>query len=116
MRELTGASLAAMLMAAACAEMAPAPAADSHLDCAALISAANHLSVQGRLKTGAAFDREAPGASMTHLNAYAIPAGIREPEAFKQVNARRDELKKSETPERIYERARACVLRTPGRK
>jgi hypothetical protein len=114
MRKLSGVSMAAILSAAACAETAPA--ADSHLDCAALISAANHLSVEGRLKTEAAFDREALGASMTHLNAYAIPADIREPNAFKQANARRDELKNSETPVRIYDRAKACVTQTPERR
>ncbi len=89
--------------------------ADTHLDCAALISAANHLSVEGKLPRDPEFDGQALVSSMTHLAAYAIPAKLPEPEAFAQLKARRTELIETVTPDSILGRAKACVEKTPGR-
>ena len=87
---------------------------DSNLECAALISAANHLSAQGQIETDPAFDRQALVSSMTHLNAYAIPSGLRETEAFEQVNAVRAELIGATPATDILDRARTCIRNTPG--
>lgn len=95
----------------ACSQSIDQP--DSLLDCAALISAANQLSVKGKLETDAEFDGKALVSSMTYLNAYAIPAGIREANAFEKLNSRRDELIDTTLPSSILDRAKACVRNTP---
>ena len=110
--------LPAFAMLSGCTGDANSPdvtVADSHLDCAALISAANHLSVEGKLPRDPEFDGQALGSSMTHLNAYAIPAKLKEPDAFAQLKARRAELMETVSPESILERAKVCVEKTPGR-
>lgn len=107
---------AAVILSGCTGESLSVTTTDTHLDCAALISAANHLSVEGKLPRDPEFDRQALVSSMTHLNAYAIPANLREPEAFAQLKARRTELIETVTPESILERAKACVEKTPGRK
>ena len=86
---------------------------DSNLDCAALISAANQLSVKGDLETDAEFDRRALNSSMTHLNSYAIPAGISEAKAFEELKTRRGELIEATSPSSILDRAKTCVRKTP---
>lgn len=97
-----------------CACTADADKADSNLDCAALISAASHLSSRGQLKADPEFDRQALTSSMTYLAAHAIPNGLREPEAFRQVNERRAELIETTTPSAILVRAKTCIDNTPG--
>lgn len=89
-------------------------AADSHLNCAALISAANHLSGAKKLKTDSEFDNQALVSSMTYLASYAIPQNIREDEAFERVNARREDLIDSISPETILKRAKTCIRNTPS--
>jgi hypothetical protein len=96
-----------------CAFPAIAANPDPDLDCAALISAASHLSVRGQLDPDPEFDRQALGGSMTYLAAYAIPKRIREAEAFKALNARRAELIASRSPSVIGVEAMACLARSP---
>ena len=111
----TGAALFAL---AACspAEPATTPAAsgDSPLDCAALISAADHLIADGALPEDADFQSQLLVSAMTYLNAYAIPEGVSELEAFKALNLRRGELMDTVTGDEILARAKACVAKTPG--
>ncbi|MCA8898562.1 MAG: hypothetical protein R3C00_09180 [Hyphomonas sp.] len=107
---------AALLALAACTPSGDgaAPAkADSHLDCAALISAADHMMADGRLAPDKDMQSKVLVSAMTHLNAYAIPQGIAEKDAFAAVDARRDELMASTAPEEILSRAKACVAKTP---
>jgi hypothetical protein len=61
----------ALAFPAACLLPACTPGAaraGSHPDCAALISAANHLSAQGQLETDADFSRQILLRGMTRLN------------------------------------------------
>ncbi|MCA8901456.1 MAG: hypothetical protein KDA53_09415 [Hyphomonas sp.] len=108
---------AALLALAACGPAeeaaAPASAGDSHLDCAALISAADHLIADGVLPADAEFQGQLLVAAMTHLNAYAIPEGIAETEAFKELNLRRGELMDTQSAEGILARAKSCVADMP---
>jgi len=97
-----------------CACTADAEKTDSNLDCAALISAASHLASKGQLKADPHFDSRALTSSMTYLAAHAIPNGLREPEAFRQVDARRAELIETTTPSAILVRAKTCIDNTPG--
>jgi hypothetical protein len=50
-------------------------------------------------------------ASMGHLNAWAIPKGLTEKQAFDAVNAEREKLLSELTPEEIGKRAAACIAR-----
>jgi hypothetical protein len=97
-----------------CACTADADKTDSNLDCAALISAASHLSSSGQLKADPEFDSQALVSSMTYVAAHAIPNGLREPEAFRQVDERRAELIETTTPSAILARAKTCIDNTPG--
>lgn len=97
-----------------CACTADADKPDSNLDCAALISAASHLSSRGQLKSDPESDSQALASSMTYLAAHAVPNGLREPEAFKQVGARRAELIATTSPSTILARAKTCIDNTPG--
>lgn len=85
-----------------------------HLECAALISAANRLSLSGKVETGPELDRKMPGSLMMHLNSYAIPKKIREPDAMREVEELRDALIGTETPAAILQRAVECIEKTPG--
>jgi hypothetical protein len=105
-------SMSAVLVLGACE--VSAEKADSNLDCAAMISAANQLSLNGQLKSDPEFDSQALASSMMYLNAHAIPNGLREAEAFKQVNARRAELVDTTSPSTILDRAKTCISKTPG--
>ena len=109
--------IAQSLFLAACTEDLPSAdtvAAESHVDCAALISAATQLAQKKELTTDADFDRRALFSGMTHLNSHAVPAGLSEKQAFELLNARRAELIKSTAPDDILARAKACIERTPG--
>ncbi|MEZ6012469.1 MAG: hypothetical protein R3C08_11430 [Hyphomonas sp.] len=99
----------------ACSPAGPAIGkADSHIDCAALISAADHMMADGTLAPDTDFQSKILVSARTHLNAYAIPEGISEMDALAAVNTRRDELRTSIAPEQILDRAKACVAKTPG--
>ena len=85
----------------------------SHLECAAWISAAQHNSIRKIHPAPAAFDRASLAAMMTHLNSWAVPAGIAEQEAMAALHERRDTLL-AEPPARVLEQASACVARIDG--
>lgn len=86
---------------------------DSNLDCAATISAASHLAARGELEVNADFNAQALVSGMTHLNTYAIPAGLSERDAFDQLNARRDVLIETRSPSKILGQAKSCLRKTP---
>ena len=48
-------------------------------------------------------------SSMRHLNAWAIPKGMKENEAFEAVKKERDRLLGSLPPKEIIERAERCI-------
>jgi len=82
---------------------------DGHLRCAAMISAADRLMSNGTVPADALVVERGLVAAMTHLNAYAIPQGIGEPEAFAAVKAERDRILASLLPAMIAEQARKCI-------
>lgn len=82
---------------------------DDHLTCAAMISAADRLASDGKLSASEFPKDKALLASMTHFNAWAIPTGIKESEAFDIVAKKRAELLADLAPEEIGERAKACM-------
>lgn len=86
---------------------------DSHLKCAALISAASHLSAKGDIKLNTSLDDKALFSGTWHLNSYAIPNGIGEAEAYKQLKARREALIQSESHKEIRDGAEACIRKAP---
>lgn len=106
-----GIATGALLFASACA--GDSGTVNTNLECAAYISAATQLSVQGDLETDAEFDSKALYSSMTHLNTYAIPNGLSEAEAFEQLNALRAPMMDSEQPSKLLNRAKSCIRNTP---
>jgi len=105
-------SMSALLMLYACTESADK--AESDLDCAALISAVSQLSLKGQMESEPDFHSKALTSSMMYLNAHAIPNGLREAEAFKQVRVRRAELIETTSPSTILLRAKTCLEKTPA--
>lgn len=86
---------------------------DSNLNCAAMISAASHLAARGELEIAPDFNAKALISGMTHLNSYAIPAGLSESDAFDHLNARRDVLIETRSPSKILGQAKSCLRKTP---
>jgi len=86
---------------------------DSNLRCAAMISAASHLSAKGDIGLSASFSEKALFSLMMHLNSYAIPNGIREAEAFTQLDAQRDAPIQAKSERKIRDGAEACIRKTP---
>ena len=82
---------------------------DDHFTCAAMISAADRLVGAGKLGGDALPVDKMLAASMGHLNAWAIPKGLKEEEAFEAVNKERERLLADLEPEEIATRARACI-------
>ena len=54
-------------------------------------------------------------ASMSHLNAWAIPKGLNESEAFDSVKKERERLLVELTPKEIVARAKVCMEQMPGK-
>lgn len=86
---------------------------DYNLNCSALIVAANNLSVQGQIEVDPSFAEKALFSQMMHLNSYAIPNGIGEAEAFKQLATQREALLLAKSPKSIRNEAEACIRKTP---
>jgi 23S rRNA (uridine2552-2'-O)-methyltransferase len=61
------------------------------------------------LRPGGAYVAKALVASMGHLNAWAIPKGLKEAEAFDAVKKERERLLAELTPEEIATRAKTCI-------
>jgi len=82
---------------------------DDHFTCAAMISAADRLAGSGKLSAASFPMGKALVAGMGHLNAWAIPAGMKESDAFDAVAKERERLLRELTPEEIGARATACM-------
>ena len=81
--------------------------------CAAAISAYTYLVTEGFVAADPEMQSRALVSSMTYLNSYAIPNGLSEPEAFAELETRRDELRSAYSTEQIIEQARVCIENTP---
>lgn len=88
---------------------------DDHFTCAAMISAADRLVGAGKLTVDAFSADDMLTASMSHLNAWAIPKGLKEAEAFDAVNKERERLLADLTPEEVATRAKDCISAAPRR-
>lgn len=88
--------------------------ADSNLDCAALISAATVLVRRGKAENDTALMKRALVSSMTHLNAYAIPKGMTEAEAFEELKSVRENFLENRSADEIMRRGKLCTDRTPA--
>ena len=86
---------------------------DPNLKCAALISAANLLVSSGKAENDAAFAKRALVSSMTYLNAYAIPKGLKQAEAFDAVKSLRASLIAELQPVEIMSSAKRCAESSP---
>jgi hypothetical protein len=86
---------------------------DDHFTCAAMISAADHLIVSGRAPADAAIRSNGLVASMRHLNAWAIPNGLRESDAFSRVKKERGRLLGNLSGSKIVARAKVCIRQLP---
>ncbi|MBR1213821.1 hypothetical protein [Bradyrhizobium sp. JYMT SZCCT0180] len=98
--------LSTVLLAAACS-----PQGDDHFTCAAMIGAASQLVTTGRVAADDSVTPKGLYAAMTHLNAWAIPKGLKEREAFDNVLKERERLLRQVTPNEIVERAKVCIAR-----
>jgi len=115
--------VAMLALAQACSPAAPGNEATNavvesgttdHLRCAALISAADQLINAGTVPADAAFSKAALVAAMTHLNAYAIPKGLAEKDAFAAVEAEKSKIIGSTPAAQIVEHAKSCVPNLQG--
>jgi len=86
---------------------------DANLNCSAMISAANSLVVSGKVESDPDLAKRALVTSMTYLNAYAIPKGLKEADAFTEVKAHRATLIETLSPHEVMSRAKRCMERSP---
>ena len=98
---------AAAALAAGCSAGKPATA--DNLRCAAYVSVADQLMTTGALTPDPGFQKQAPAAGMTHVNAYAISSGKSEREAFEAVRREAAEVGAGAPPDRVVREARRCV-------
>ena len=82
---------------------------DDHLLCAAQISAYEQLMRSGKLEQEPEFGGKTLVAMMTHLNAFAMPQDLREPEGFRRLAEEREAVLRSATNDEIRSNARACI-------
>ena len=99
------------MLAAACS---PQVGRDDHFTCAAMISAADHLVTTSQVAADDSIMRKGLMASMGHLNAWAIPKGLQESEAFDSVKKERERLLGNLTPKEIVARAKVCMEQMPN--
>lgn len=86
---------------------------DPNLECAALISAASYLVAGGEAESDAEWAKRSLGAMMLHLNSYAIPKRMKEPEAFEALKARRVALLDELPAATVMRDARPCLRNSP---
>lgn len=86
---------------------------DPNLECAALISAASYLVAGGEAESDAEWAKRSLGAMMLHLNSYAIPRRLKEPEAFEALKARRVALLDELPAATVMRDARPCLRNSP---
>ena len=106
-------SAAAVLGAASCSPGQAGPGGSSgvnkNLQCSAMISAASQLVAQQKMPPDPLVSEQGLLALMTYLNRYAIPAGLSEPDAFKELEAVREQLIAETEPGDILAEARTCI-------
>ena len=81
--------------------------------CAAMLAAYTHAVRDGDIVHDEVLTPQAYMAVMFHLNAWAMPQDIREPEAFAQINAEADRIRANSSPEEIVDTACWCVENKP---
>ena len=105
--------LSLAMLAAACSPQiggdSQAVPQDDNFTCAAIISAADQLMATGKVAADDLIMRKGLMASMGHLNAWAIPKGLHESEAFDSVKKERERLLGKLTPKAVVARAKACI-------
>jgi hypothetical protein len=77
-----------------------------------MISAADQLIVTARISPDQGMLRDGLLASMSHVNAWAIPNNLPEKQAFDDVKKERQRLLSSLAHKEIVARARACIDQT----
>ncbi|MCR2832908.1 hypothetical protein [Parerythrobacter lacustris] len=82
---------------------------EEHLACAAKISAFDRLLGEGKVAAMPDGTGDRLVAMMTHLNSYAIPQNIREPDAFAALNALREQFLAEQKPDAIRADAMECI-------
>ena len=87
--------------------------ASDPMACAAAISAYTYMVAEGFSAADSEMQSQALVSGMTYLNSYAIPKGLSEPEAFTELETRREELRNTLSTEQIIEQARVCIENTP---
>ena len=85
---------------------------DANLTCAAMISAASYLVASGKTEQDAVSVKRGLVSMMTYLNTYAVPKGLKEPEAFAELKSERETLMAKMSPGDIIARARLCMDRS----
>jgi hypothetical protein len=78
-----------------------------------MISAANSLVVSGKVDNDPELAKRALVTSMTYLNAYSIPKGLKEADAFTEVKAHRASLLETLSPDEVMSQAKRCMERSP---
>lgn len=81
--------------------------------CAAMLAAYTQAVRDGDIAHDNELTPQAYMAVMYHLNAWAMPQNIREPDAFAQLNAEADRIRESTSAEEIVETARWCIANKP---
>jgi hypothetical protein len=82
---------------------------EEHLACAAKISAFDRLLGAGKVEPMPDGTGDRLVAMMTHLNAYAIPQNIPEPDAFAALDDLREQVLAEQQPGAIRSDAMACI-------
>lgn len=85
----------------------------SNLECAALISASTYLGAGSKAEDNPALTKRALTTSMTYLNAYAIPKGLKQKQAFAELTSVRKDLMESRSPGKIMSQPERCADRNP---
>lgn len=87
---------------------------DPNLECAALISAASYIIAKGDVGSDFVLsENDGLVSLMTYLNTYAIPKGLKEPEAFQELENQREKLTSSVPSSEILDRAKKCMENIP---
>ena len=87
--------------------------APSFAAAAALISASTYLVASGKAEDNPALTKRALTTSMAYLNAYAIPKGLKQKQAFAELTSVRKDLMESRSPGKIMSQAKRCADRNP---
>ena len=86
---------------------------DDDFTCVALIGAAAQLMQDRRVAQDSMLMEKGLISGMGFMNAYGVPRGIPEQQAFSDVTAKRDKIISSLHVDEIMTRAKACVQKGP---